>query len=277
MKVITFTNEKGGVGKTTMSVLLACRLAAEGHRVLLIDGDSQGHASVALNQKRLDGLWAFLAEDANPVDIILPIPSFLYNGQADNHNLWLLPSSTKTRDLGDYIKNASDRNELTLRQKLALVSDKFHYVIIDTSPSISSLHTSYYLASDYVIAPTECEKLPIQGLLRSINHLQKSQNIFQDAGYAVAELLGVVPTKFYGREVVQHQNLGFIRGKLGDDLVMTPVRRLSDWSKASQVGEQIYLFAPNTAASRDALRFVEEVKKRLKDLNRERKKEVANG
>jgi chromosome partitioning protein len=271
MKVITFTNEKGGVGKTTMSVLLACRLAAEGFRILLVDGDSQGHASVALNQKRYDGLWALIAEGANPVDVCIHIPTYFYGGQEGEPNLWLLPSSTKTRDIGDFIKNTKNCNELVLKQRLQLVADRFHYVIIDTSPSISSLHTAYYLASDYIIAPTECEKLPIQGLLRSVTHLQKSRQVFSEAGYDVAELIGIVPTKFYGREVVQHQNLGFLRGKLGDDLVMTPIRRLSDWSKASQVGEPIYVFAPNTSAARDGIRFVEEVKKRL---NIEQKIEV---
>jgi chromosome partitioning protein len=256
MQTITFLNEKGGVGKTTMAVLLASYLAHEGHMTLLIDADSQGHATLSVRAKRRDGLYALIKNGEGVQDVAVPVDPNYYEGDTGTPTLGLIPSSSRTAELAEGI------NANTLNLKLQEVDNVFDFVIIDTSPSISNLHLSFYLASDYIIYPTECTYMPMQGLFKSLKHLEKARGFFAERNLPVADILGIVPTKFSGRESVQHQNHGYLMGKY-EELVLPPIRRLTDFEKSSQMRTPVFLYEPSGNAAKDAIQFVEEVMQRL--------------
>lgn len=156
MKVITFLNEKGGVGKTTMSGTLATLLAQSKYRVLAIDGDSQGHLTLFLRQSRQDNVYHLLHNNAPFDQVILPIALDYYTGEIENPLLWLIPGASSTARLD------SKLDARLLKHRLSQIEKIFDFVVIDTSPKISGLHLSFYLASDYIIYPTECTYMPMQ-------------------------------------------------------------------------------------------------------------------
>lgn len=256
MKVITFLNEKGGVGKTTMSGTLATLLAQRNYRVLTIDADSQGHLTLFLRHKRKDGFYHLLKNNAAFDQTVIPVPPDYYAGNPESPLLWLIPGSSGTAQLDGTL------DARLLKHRLAQIEKAFDFVIIDTSPKISDLHISFYLASDYIVYPTECTYMPMQGLFRSLEHLETARAHFAAQNYPVAEVLGILPTKFNGREAVQHENHGYLRGKYEGKL-FTPIKRLADWEKASQLRCPINMLGFKSSAADQAAQFVEETLARL--------------
>jgi chromosome partitioning protein len=262
METITFLNEKGGVGKTTSAIVISSELARQGYKVCLIDGDSQGHATLALNLPKERGMYSFLGENAPAKDVLRAVDPQSYG--AEEYNLWVIPGNAATRNLQQMMSENNGVTILTLKERIEKLANTFDFVIIDTSPSIGTLHISYYIASDWIIAPTECTYLPMEGLFASLEHLEEIRNQLEvGRNVPIAKLLGILPTKFYGREIVQYENLGYLKGKY-EGMVLPYLRRLSDWEKASQVGELLYTFSPNGNAMKDARAFVDEVLNRIK-------------
>src|SRR5687767_11195126 len=103
MKVIGILNEKGGVGKTTLSVTLGCGLAAIGKRVMIVDTGEQGHGAVALGLAKAPGFFELMQRNARWKDVIVPIPpeKFLPPGKATmtGGTLMIVPSNIETRAL----------------------------------------------------------------------------------------------------------------------------------------------------------------------------------
>jgi chromosome partitioning protein len=150
-KIISFANQKGGVGKTTTAVNIAASLAAIKKRVLLIDLDSQGNAGTGLGFVRAahkQSVYGVLMGHATVVENILTtaVP-----------NMHLLPASAKLAgaelDMLDL-----DRREYRLRDALAQVANNYDYILIDCPPALGMLTINALTASDYVIIPLQCRQ-----------------------------------------------------------------------------------------------------------------------
>lgn len=256
MQTVTLLIEKGGVGKTTLATTTAVLLAQRGHRVLLVDADPQAHATLSVRSKHRDGLFNMLKNLADPKDYLTPIHPQYYGGDESQPNLWLVSGGNATAQL---TKGLDARN---LKYALSKLANSFDFCVIDTAPSISDLHISFYLGSDYIIYPTECAYTSMQSLFKSLHHLETARQEFEPKGYPVANVLGIVPSKFNGREAVQHQNHGVLMGKY-DGLVMSPIKRLAGWEQASQLRIPINMLPVKSPASAEASRFVNEILERL--------------
>lgn len=256
MKTLALVCEKGGVAKTTLATTIAAGLAAAGSRVLLVDGDSQGHTTLAMRHERADGLANLLLGNAPFRDVVLRVdPSIHAEGSG---LLLLLPGSKGNAKLAETLTNA-----LALRQRLQQLDGLVNYVVIDTAPAISKLLTAVYFAADYVLFPTQCEYYSIEALIRSLEHLESAQKIGAEKGHAVGQFLGIVPTMFNGRESVQYQNLGWLQGSYGRSAVLSPIRQRTAWKQANQMRQPVFLYERKSEAAREAERFIEEVISRL--------------
>lgn len=264
MQVILGINEKGGVGKTTLSTNLAAALAADGKKVILIDGDTQGHSGLSLRIKREDGLARLLMQDA-PFDgehgVLRRVDPVVYGGGEKTY-LLALPSSEGTSQLGKAIADKKV-NPFQLNARLRELDGYIDYIIIDASPTISELHTAFYFAADIAFCPTQCEYLSIEGLKRSVKHLRSAQEAGAARGLKVATMGGIVPNMFNGHELVQYQNLGWLQGSYGNEMVLEPIRLRTAWKQAMQKHTSIFSFAPRTEASKEARVFVEQVMERV--------------
>lgn len=259
MKTICLLNEKGGQAKTTVAATLGTGLAVLGHRVLLIDGDSQAHLSLTTRTRREDRLFMFLDEHAPLKDVVVPIQIEYYGGHPDNPTLFIIPSAENTAQL-DGMKDVYE-----LRNRLPELEPYFDVVIMDTSPKIGKLHIAGYIFADYLIYPTACTYLPIQGLYASLAHRKQAG----DEGYPVGQIMGILPTFYNGRRVLQKQNYEklktdmALRKRYGELYVFSPLKFLTAWEEASQLRTPITRLPYENEAAKEADRFVQEVLQRM--------------
>lgn len=259
MKKIILLNEKGGQSKTTMSATLGTELAARGLRTLLLDGDSQGHLSLLTRTRREDRLYMFLNDRAPIRDVVVPVQVEYYGGDADNPTLFIIPSAEGTALL-DKMKDVYE-----LHNRLPELEPYFDVVIMDTSPKIGQLHIAGYIFADYLIYPTACTYLPIQGLFASLAHYKKAT----EQGYPVGQIMGILPTFYDKRRVLQKQNYEHLmtdtalRKRYGELHVFSPVKPLDAWEKASALRTPITRLPFENDAAKEAIRFVNEVLQRM--------------
>ena len=161
-KVISVTNQKGGVGKTTTCVNLASYVADAGNKVLLIDIDPQGNACASLGvevEKGKNSIYEVLLGEVNIKDAI-------YNSVLKN--LDVLPS---TVDLAGaevdlvYV----DNRENVLKEALKEIKSSYDFIFIDCPPSLGLLTVNALTATDSIIIPIQCEYFPLVGLGQLMN------------------------------------------------------------------------------------------------------------
>lgn len=258
MKVITFLNEKGGQGKSSMSVTLAALLAQTGLRVLLVDTDSQGHATIATRVKREDRLYHMLKNDAPVKEVIVPAPPDYTD--MERPLLWLIPSGAQTGQIDKTF------NEYALKNWLPKVSSAFDVAVIDTSPKIGTLHLMAYLASDWFIYPVEMNYLAIQGLYSSLAHLKSIQEKVDVKGnpvYRVGRAMGILPTRYSKGKKVQKGNLNRLIKQYGEEVFFTPMSFLTAWDEAMELRRPINRLGYDNEAAPQAEKFVQQVMTRM--------------
>jgi chromosome partitioning protein len=253
MKIITLLNEKGGVGKTTISVHLAAGLAIKGYRVLLVDADAQGHATVMFGLAKEPGLYDLLVRNAPFQKTIRPVSPELFEipGQPVAGKLFLLPSNVETRNIATSINNP-----LAVRDKFAQLEGAIDVVIFDTSPTPSLLHGAIALATDGILIPTLCEILSFDGVRESLLHRDSFINRKQLLGLGSVALLGLIPTRFKPQTLEHTEMLEELRGAFGD-VVWEPIQDRIIWSEAARAYRPAFSYAPGTQAARDAWALVE--------------------
>jgi len=243
MRTITLLNEKGGVGKTTMAVNLAAALAIEGQRVLLIDSDPQGHATVSLRVPKQDGLLRLLAQEGNWGDLTVRVPEARWAGDYQTQGqLWLMPGHLNNRVLPMLL----DGNFMLLRERLEEVRE-IDTVIFDTGPTPSMIHGLMYLASDSILFPTTCEYLAVDGLRSSTLNMVRGNQARKPFGLPEIQVLGVIPMLVDGTNN-HRRNLAIMRAHFGEAVIWQPVAKRTIWRTASQRGQTIFAFARNHPA-----------------------------
>jgi chromosome partitioning protein len=154
-KIISISNQKGGVAKTTTCLNLGISLALLKKRVLLIDFDVQSNLTVSMGYKNTKSFYDVIQSGQNGLSGIISKTRY--------PNLWLLPSNSKMVMLDKKyfgIKNF----EYLLRNRLNPIKEQYDYILIDTPPSIQFLTLNALTSSNFVIIPSPCEYLPTQGL-----------------------------------------------------------------------------------------------------------------
>jgi chromosome partitioning protein len=249
MKICTILNEKGGVGKTTVAVTLAAGLAARGKRVLLVDAEEQGHATLSLGMSKYPGLYDLLVRDASFKEVLRPIAPAKYGGDGTTSRLFLLGSNVETRSIASLISDA-----FALRQRLSELDRGFDWCVIDTAPTPSLLHGAIYLATDYIVYPTECEFMSFDGLGESLKRLQATRKLHAHP----IQVAGIVPNKVRASTLEHRDNLVTLRAQFGE-LVWPPIPLSTVWPEAAAYALPVFVHAPDHDAALAAWELVDRI------------------
>lgn len=253
MRVITLLNEKGGVGKTTSAVHIAAGLAIRGHRVLLVDGDPQGHATLALGITPAPALHDLIVRQADFRDTLRVVPPEGYapNGESKGQ-FFIIPGDIETRVIPMLVNDV-----WRLRKRFSQLKGAMDYIVIDTAPTPSLFHSMVYMVTDYIIYPTRCERLSFDGLVKSLSHTEEANQARQPHVPAIVQL-GILPTMYRGKTVEHSENLKLLRDTYPGK-VMSPLHDAIIWAEASSLNRTIFAVAPDSRAAQNAWAMVNKV------------------
>lgn len=253
MKTITLLNEKGGVGKTTLATTLAAGYANMGASVLLIDADAQGQASIAFGARKEPGFYDLLKRMADWRTVLKTIPADRYapNGHA-NGRLALLPGNDETRSIASVIPSAT-----LLWERLAEVESAFDFVIVDTAPTPSLLHSVVLFATDALVYPTKLESWSLDGLKESLLHVKQFNRSLVAKDYRPeVHMAGIVPNMTELGTTEHADNMNTLAQQFGNQ-ILRPIPKRTAWRESTSAALSIFAYAPGSAEAESAQNFVE--------------------
>ncbi|GAA1694217.1 chromosome partitioning ATPase ParA [Microcella alkalica] len=255
-RVLTVSNQKGGVGKTTTTVNLAAALARSGARVLVIDLDPQGNASTALGvEHRADtpSVYDVIVGEAEMDDVVQKSPEF--------EHLYCVPATIHLA--GAEIELVSlvareQRLRTALDTYLQEVDEPVHYVFIDCPPSLGLLTINAFVAAREVLIPIQCEYYALEGLsqlLNSIKLIEKHLN-------PDLRVSTILMTMYDGRTNLAQQVVADVREHFPDLVLSTLIPRSVRISEAPSFGQSVISYDQSSAGSLSYLEAAAEIAQR---------------
>ncbi len=241
-RVLSLANQKGGVGKTTTSVNLAASLAATKRKVLLIDLDPQGNATMGVGVDKL-------ALEETFCDVLLAgLPAKQCVHHIENSGIDLLPANADlTAAEVELMRSKSAENRL--KDAIAEVKADYDYVLIDCPPALNMLTLNALVASDGVIIPMQCEYYALEGLtalMDTINQVRSSVN-------PSLQIEGLLRTMFDPRNTLSNDVSAQLIEHFGDKVYRTIVPRNVRLAEAPSHGLPALLYEKT---SRGALAYL---------------------
>ena len=233
-KVISFSNQKGGVGKTTSCVNIAAQVANKHNkRVLMIDMDPQGNATSGLGLEKSKIKKTIY-------DVIIgecPIENTIIKTKFKN--LSVIPANI---DLAGAELELYELEETENFTKLALdaIKDDFDYIFIDCPPSLGMLTVNALSISDGVIVPMQCEFYSLEGMSQLLNTVKKIKQLYNPT----LRIVGILLTMYNGRLTLTNQVVSELRKYYADLLFKVPISRTVRLSEAPSYGEPICYHDP---------------------------------
>lgn len=249
-RVIAVTNEKGGVGKTTLTVNLGAALAIRGKKVLLIDLDPQGNSTFILstdvNEETPTIYDVLIGKDTSLRSIIR---------STKTNGLYLAPSNLHLAGAEITLAQEYGRENALKRKLSQEVRNAYDYILIDTSPSLGLLTINALTTAEYALIPIACDFLSLVGLNLLLNTIKLTQD---NLGSNVS-VLGFILTKYDRRVNISDEVVNIVRGKFPTLLFDTMIRVNVKLKEAPASHMSIFEYDPVCAGSKDHLALANEI------------------
>ena len=250
-RVITVSNQKGGVGKTTSTVNMAAALAQAGLRVLVLDIDPQGNASTALGIEHhgdVPSIYDVLVEGRPLHEVVQQCP--------DVENLWCAPATVDLAgaeiELVSLVARESrlQRAVSTYLESQTKGVDRLDYILIDCPPSLGLLTVNAFVAAQEVLIPIQCEYYALEGLSQLLRNVELIRGHLNPTLHVSTILL----TMYDGRTRLSSQVADEVRSHFPSEVLKTTVPRSVRISEAPSHGQTVMTYDP---ASSGALSYLE--------------------
>lgn len=250
-KIISIANQKGGVGKTTTAINLACSLAVLDYKTLLVDCDPQANATTGngfdLRNIQLS-VYDCLVNDSDVKQVIL---------QTETPNLSLLPSHLDLVGAEIELINHPGR-EKKLEAVLAEIRNDYDFIIIDCSPSLGLITLNALSASDSVIIPVQCEFFALEGLGKLLNTIK----IVQSKLNQKLAIEGILMTMYDGRLRLSNQVVEEVKNHFEDSVFHTIIHRNTRLGEAPSLGKPVLLYDADSTGALNYLNLAKEILQR---------------
>ena len=254
-KIFCIANQKGGVGKTTTAVNLAAGLAKVGQRVLLVDLDPQGNATMGsgVDKRELEhSVYDVLLESVSLSQAAVLAEPCGYRVLGANREL--AGAEVELVELA--------HREQRLKRALATVDAEFDFVLIDCPPSLSMLTLNGLCAAHGVIVPMQCEYFALEGLTDLVNTIkQVHANLNRDL-----KIIGLLRVMFDPRITLQQQVSEQLKSHFGDKVFNTVIPRNVRLAEAPSYGLPGVVFDPSAKGSLAFVEFARELVARAPTL-----------
>jgi chromosome partitioning protein len=256
-KIFCVANQKGGVGKTTTTVNLAAGLAKVGKRVLMVDLDPQGNATMGsgVDKRTLThSVYDVLLESASVAQARVKSQKLIDGGCSYDilgANRELAGAEVELVDL--------ERRERRLRETINAVDAEYDFVLIDCPPSLSMLTLNGLCCAHGVIVPMQCEYFALEGLTDLVNTIkQVHANLNRDL-----ELIGLLRVMFDPRITLQQQVSDQLKSHFGNKVFDTVIPRNVRLAEAPSYGVPGVVFDPSSKGAQAFVSFAQEMVARL--------------
>jgi chromosome partitioning protein len=254
-KIFCVANQKGGVGKTTTTVNLAAGLAKVGQRVLMVDLDPQGNATMGSGvekRKLAHTVYDVLLESTSLADARVRSEKCGYDVLGANREL-----------AGAEVELVEiERRELRLKKALAEVVEAYDFILIDCPPSLSMLTLNGLCSAHGVIVPMQCEYFALEGLTDLVNTIkQVHANMNKDL-----QIIGLLRVMFDPRITLQQQVSDQLKSHFGEKVFDTVIPRNVRLAEAPSYGLPGVVFDPAARGSVAYVEFAKEMVARIQKM-----------
>lgn len=251
-KIIAFSNQKGGIGKTTSAVNVAASVALKKKKVLLVDLDPQGNATSGVGVSKrgdLASIYDCLIGEKETKEVVVG---------TEFQNLSIIPSNLALAGAEVELVSVEGREGL-LRKCLESIKNDFDYIIIDCPPSLGILTLNALAASDGVVIPMICEYYALEGLsqlMLTVKQVKKSYN-------SKLEVVGILITMYDKRLNLSKMVEKELKKYYKDILFDTKIKRNVRLSEAPSFGQPVFYYDKLSKGTEQYLSVASELIKRI--------------